>query len=115
MRQAETGGYLTVKDVQQRLKVSRAGVYRLFERGLFFIVVGRSRRIPEDGLVEWLAGQSEKLATPESAISIYRCQGCGKRIWWRNNKPRPINAPCLWGCGSRDLDFVKKVYEDEDA
>lgn len=39
-----TEHYLTVKELQAKLKISRAGVYRLMDQGLPFVTVGYHRR-----------------------------------------------------------------------
>lgn len=51
----ETDNYLTVPEVAVRLRVSKMTVYRLAKDGdLAYLMIGRSYRIPEQGLHEYL-------------------------------------------------------------
>ena len=54
---------LTVPEVMARLKVGRTAVYHLIRtRRLPSLTIGRSRRVPVDGLRSYLASRLEEAA-----------------------------------------------------
>ena len=46
--------YLTIKEVQEEYKISRSTVYRLIEKGLPVLKVGKSVRIKKEDLENFL-------------------------------------------------------------
>ncbi len=108
MRHGETGSsYLTITDVRERLQVSRAGVYRLFERGLPYVMVGHKRRVSEDALSAWLTGGNADVteANPEW---VYKCHNCEIVIHYCDTE-QPETCPCH-RCG-RETEFIGAATE----
>lgn len=52
--------YLTIKEVQDKYKVSRQTVYNWFDSGLKFIKLGKSVRIDEQELDNWIEQLQKK-------------------------------------------------------
>lgn len=83
MSPAETvGQFLTIREVERKLGVSRSTVYRFMLRGLPYVQLGGVRRISETDLQDWLAQQTETGAPPPGVdedlppSTLYRCLIC---------------------------------------
>lgn len=79
--------YLTLQQLQAKLQVSRATVYRLLAQGLPSIKVGAARRFAWPAVVAWLQGQTSHTrktvqAKPVEPVYLtpgsYYCQDCGR-------------------------------------
>lgn len=65
---SEVSGFLTVKEVQEALRVSRPTVDKLIRRGdLISIRVGRSIRVPAASLEAFIAAQINKTQAPQAS------------------------------------------------
>lgn len=110
-----TDHYLTVKELQTKLRVSRPTVYRLLARGLPSVKVGNARRFLWRAVEAWLEGQEaqtteaergQPLSQPEDVLlpGHYRCEECGgvNRIV----HPTLRRLLCCWQCGRGPLNAV---------
>ena len=95
--------YLRVNELQAKLKVSRATMYRLMAKGLPSVKVGSARRFLWRAVEAWLEGQD----VPTDGVLLpghYRCQECGgvNRIV----HPALRRLLCCWQCGRGPLNAV---------
>ena len=110
-----TDHYLTVKELQTKLKVSRATLYRLMAKGLPSVNVGHARRFLLRAVEAWFegqegptmeAGRGQSLQQPDGVLlpGQYRCNECGgvNRIV----HPTLRRLLSCWQCGRGPLNVV---------
>lgn len=105
-----TEHYLTVTEVREKLKVSRATLYRLLAKGLPSFKLGNTRRFSWQAVETWLESQEaprgQPLSHPEGVLlpGHYRCHDCGgvNRIV----HPTLQRLLCCWQCGRGPLNAV---------
>ena len=65
---------LTVKDVQEILRIGQVSAYALVRSKVFPVVrIGRSYRIPQDTFVEWMRSAYIPAKTNDTAIAENTC------------------------------------------
>lgn len=91
--------YLTLMELQARLRVSRATVFRWLTQGMPSVGTGRTRRFAWSEVVAWRRGQWEAAREPLLPPGRYRCV-CG----WIGGISRAARlsevGPCR-RCGTR--------------
>ncbi len=86
--------YLNMKDLTGLLKISRATVYRLKNKGLPFVKIGKSIRFSKEKVEDWLYEQKKEAEKAEAMLQVgdYRCLGCG----WVGHVERPRPLKEIW-------------------
>ena len=93
--------YLKMNELTGLLRVSRATVYRLKNKGLPYIKVGKSIRFSKERVEDWLYEQKKETEKAETILQVgdYRCLGCG----WVGHveRPRPLKEIWCRQCGKK--------------
>ncbi len=73
--------YLNIKELTGLLGVSRATIYRLKDKGLPYIKVGKLIRFSKERVIDWLYEQKKEAERLEVIlqVGVYRCVECGEK------------------------------------